>query len=626
MNFTLKIIALISFPLLLNNSLHAQVAIRSQTVDASRTLVGWTQYAHLALEDESYGAVAVIPQYTRSFHNNKLMRCLLGSDCISEKCGTPTIHISGSAIDSRDAKDWLADYFGLPNDYQSTITFNPVIDSFQMDFALFLGLNSLCDGLFLTMQAPIVHLRTRLEMSECIANAGVNDYPAGYFAPTAVSRDNLLSSFEDFIGNSAAPTIVENSIHFNSLCNAKWATPVSEKQEHTALSDIELILGYDYFLQDDYHLGAGLLLRAPTGNRIDSAFIFEPQVGNGHHFELGGMITGHYTFWRNEDTCRSLRFSLDGYFTHLFATTQCRTFDLKNNGCSSKYMLAQKVTRPVGEFLFGNGTNVPGGPTADTTKPSAQFQNVYAPVANLTTTRVKVSNAAQVDIAAMLTYQHNNHTYDFGYDFWFRSKDKICLTRQCGSQIQQWALKGDAFVYGFGASNATIGANENIALSATQSEATIFAGTNRPVGAGLNTSAVSEDNQRRNPGVDNPEFGVTSGTIANTTDRSNYASGLVAADLNQQRISNPPILLTEQDLDIAKQEVQALSHKFFAHINYNWPDEWCILPYVGIGGFVELGRTSQPDCNKTCSNTVTNKADCCGLSQWAVWLKTGFGF
>ena len=172
-------------------------------------------------------------------------------------------------------------------------------------------------------------------------------------------------------------------------------------------------------------------------------------------------------------------------------------------------------------------------------------------------------------------------------------------------------LKGDAYTYGFGATNAVIGADAIIPLSATESTATIHAGTNTPIGTSF--VGTGANNQMQNPGVDNPQFGVTSNVIANTTDYINYAPGLVAAAANQQRISLEPIVLSDNDLDLDKEKKQALTHKFFIHGSYTWPQTCFWSPYVGFGGFVELAGRDM--CGKSAA-----------ISQCGVWMKSGLSF
>ena len=460
---------------------------------------------------------------------------------------------------------------------------------------------------------PIVHSHSALHCIETIINPGTNNYAAGYFAPVEVMRSALLTNFRQFIGFEKVPTLdVADGVVFEPLDKSKFSLPSNQTINTTQLSDIYTIFGWNFLNRADYHVGLGAVVVAPTGSRVKDEFIFQPIVGNGHHWELGGYFTSRYAFWHGCDDYNSWIFSLDAIVTHMFSAGQQRTLDIKNS-CSSKYMLAQKINPPVGPFLFGNGSDTSGGPTASSTQPNAQFQNVYTPLANLTSACLKVSNDVQADIAAMLTYttHHQSVAIDFGYDFWIKTKDKIKMVGSTALASGTWALKGDAYTYGFGATNAVIGADAIIPLSATESTATIHAGTNTPIGTSF--VGTGANNQMQNPGVDNPQFGVTSNVIANTTDYINYAPGLVAAAANQQRISLEPIVLSDNDLDLDKEKKQALTHKFFIHGSYTWPQTCFWSPYVGFGGFVELAGRDM--CGKSAA-----------ISQCGVWMKSGLSF
>lgn len=578
---------------------------RSQSLDLPRFMVGWTNQTYLCQDKNRYGVLSLIPQYNHSLFNRSIAESLFGTDSINTATNDQaSIGISGSQVGSRNAKDWLADYFGLPTDYQSVVSLKPKISSFIFDINFYFSFDSLCSNLFLWLQIPIVHSRSALECSERIINAGTNSYPPGYFGPNEVPRSSLLPDFNRFIGYEQVPTIdTANGIVFEPLVKNRFALPVNQTLNTTQLSDLYVVAGWSPLLNEDGHLGFGGICVAPTGSHVKDDFIFQPIVGNGHHWEAGAYLTSRYAFWHGCDDYHSLIVSCDAIITHMFSAKQYRTLDIKN-GQSSKYMLAQKISGPANQFLFGSGTNVSGGPTIAAAQPSAQFQNVYTPLANLTSTQLKVSHDVQADITAMLTYttQHESIAIDLGYDFWIRTKDKITPCYGTALSSGQWALKGDAYTYGFGASNATIGANATIPLSATESTATIHAGTN--------------NQKTQNPGIDNPQFGVTSAVVANITDYINSAPSTPATALNQQRISMQPIALSDNDLDWEKEKKEALSHKVFLHGSYTWPDScgfWS--PYLGFGCFAEFAYEGKKHDEK-------NHA----LSQCGVWMKTGLSF
>src|SRR6185436_1681238 len=117
----------------------------------------------------------------------------------------------------------------------------------------------------------------------------------------------------------------------------------------------------------------------PTGNKPEGEFLFEPIVGNGHHWTLGVGFNAHAMLWRSECDDSCFGFYLDANITHLFSTCQRRAFDLCTPGANSRYMLAQKLGTNTQELNGGSSTS------------DSQFINIFAPVANLTTSKVNVS-------------------------------------------------------------------------------------------------------------------------------------------------------------------------------------------------------------------------------------------
>jgi len=60
-------------------------------------------------------------------------------------------------------------------------------------------------------------------------------------------------------------------------------------------------LGYNFLLCPDAHIGVSFYAAAPTGNRPLGAFLFEPIIGNGKHWEVGAGLTSHTNIWKSED-------------------------------------------------------------------------------------------------------------------------------------------------------------------------------------------------------------------------------------------------------------------------------------------------------------------------------------
>lgn len=264
----------------------------------------------------------------------------------------------------------------------------------------------------------------------------------------------------------------------------------------------------------------------------------------------------------------------------------------------SRYMLAQKMGTPIIDNLVGGTPHV---------TPIAQFQNEFAPIANISTQDVMVHVAVQVDLAAQLTYSHNGITWDLGYNFWMRSCEQVrslCTSAGCNfvEFEESWAIKGDADVFGF-ASNQAVG------LSATQSEATINTGKNYPA--------------TNNTGIDSPQPAFAGDPAVPL-----HISPSVGTQTNT---SIQPIMITANDLDIVG--TRGNSNKAYTHLSYSWLENENLIPYLGIGMFAEFGNNhlkcnTSKICTKiaSCLNECQTNCGTCSLSQWGVWAKGGFSF
>lgn len=383
---------------------------------------------------------------------------------------------------------------------------------------------------------------------------------------------------------------------------------------------MQAVLGWNFLTCQDYHIGAGVRVAAPTGSRISGVHLFEPVIGNGKHWEIGAQITAHTMLWQDEDEHNAIGLYMNTNLTHLCSSAQNRTFDLKNKPLS-RYMLALDMGQPVDNNLVGQNPE-DAAPTA----PTYYFFNTLAPVANFSTLDVRVSIALQADIAAQCTYVHKGFTVDLGYNFWGHTAEKI--RSQCVGSCSlatfpenTWALKGDSYVFGFASATDTgtpslFTRNAAIGLSATESMATLHAGTNFPAQGTTDTAII--DTAKNNPHIDNPKLAFAGTT---KTAISSIINGSIPA--HQTNTSVQPILITADDIDIAG--TKGYSQKIYTHFSYGWIDCPAWTPFIGAGAFAEFGSHSNNTslvCNSSCVTACTN----CAVSQWGVWLKGGIEF
>lgn len=598
---------------------------RSQGRHADRQkMVGETMQTNLNDKQSWYGTMDIGVGYMSSFKPKQIARSLFGNDILCDGCA-PTILVQGSGVDNRDAKAWLADYMYLNCDFNGRFTIKPRIKNVVVDLDFYLGLDKYKEGMYFRIYGPITW--TKWQTNFCSTDTGLTSSCSvggmGYYTQTGT--EVLLSSISQYF-QGQAPSITSDGVIFQGL---KYAKIPACDETKTGFAELRAELGWNFIQNDDYHLGFNIQAAAPTGTHRYADYVMNPVVGNGHHWELGGGLGFHYIFYRSSDEERNFGFYVDANLTHLFKVKENRTFDLKDKP-NSRYMLAAAFTNGVKDVLAGK-TAAGTGVATDYTRATSQFAKVYSPLANLTTADVNVSVGVQADIVAMFNFTSGNFGWDFGYNFWGRSCEKIECPIECGceqslfslSQQNTWVLKGDARMFGYmGEAGANLAANSAVALSASQNSANIHRGTN-----------ATSDSPIRNFGVDNAQFAVADTTGLRLIHTPTTAGGF-NVNSDQIKTSIQPIFVSSDDILV--QETKGMSHKIFTHLNYTWDrEEW--IPYLGVGGSAEFGMNSSScgdnstsgDCCTSDCSTDCNSCDNCtkaSLTQWAVWVKGGLSF
>ncbi len=577
---------------------HPYFSVRSQSINAARELVGWQAFINKFEMESVYGAFSITAEYTRSFKPCRLAGFFFGDDLqngaltISGSRKGVTAEDSATGAVARGEHEWLADYFGLSPNFESTVKFTPRISNFLVDLNLYLGFDEWWEGGFFRIHAPIVYTRWEMKMCEDVVKAGTLRFDAGYMDSVAIAHTSLPADFKTAM----------KGVTWGDMTEALKYGKISDcKQTKTRLSDIEVALGWNFLQDEDYHLGLMLRASFPTGNKPCGTYLFEPIVGAGGHWMLGGGLTSHVQLWTSDDEESNFCMYLDANVGHYFKTKQTRSFDLKDRK-NSRYILIQELGTPVANLYAGDAHNT-------AVAPSAQYKEKLFPLINKTTCCTDVSIAVQGDLAIKFAYNNGGFSFDIGYNLWGRSGEKFnedCC-KDCCLESKKYALKGDAYVIGWGANNATTVGIRNLAipLSATEKNATINAGTNTVTG----TAYALTD--RYNPRIDNVKLAF--GTTTNADDSIQYRTGVNHAGGTQQHTSYQPVFLSCDDLNMCKTP-SALSHKIFAHFSYAWDDkeddEW--IPFLGVGGEVEFS-------GKSCETYSA-------VSQWGVWLKGGLAF
>jgi hypothetical protein len=361
------------------------VSFRSQGQDLARQRVGMIghEYTYNATTDEEVslfkGAASLTAEYTRSFNGDDIANDLFGCYYLT---GCNKLNITGMDVANRAATDLAAEWFYLPADYQGSISFEPVIQNFNADLNLYWSMDKWVNGMFFRVSAPLTW--TKWDLGACFKTT-----VSGTDAATAYLHDS-----EKFFCSKDVSTATGTT--YNPLTCARFCgCNGCDENTKTRLADIHADLGWNFLLDQDYHLGLFARVVAPTGNKPHAEWLFEPIVGNGGHWELGGGLTGSAILWRNQEEDKHFGFYVDANVTHLFNAKQNRVFDLKN--------------LPLSRYMYAAHPDYA----------------VIAPIANLTSCKMDVNVAVQADITAMFNYTSGNWSYDLGYNFWARSCEKF---------------------------------------------------------------------------------------------------------------------------------------------------------------------------------------------------------
>lgn len=565
---------------------------RSQGVDIVRDSVGQDQFINRFDMDGTYGAFAVTAGYTRSMKPDNIAQFFFGDQLEGcnklliqgSKLGKVTANDESSPI--RHPKAWVADYFGLPSDYSSAVKFNPIIENFMVDLNLYVGLDDFWKGTYFKVHSPLVHTKWDMHTTECIKNHGTfaPSYAAGLMGQAALIAAQLPTSFMAAMQGSTTFGDMQSPICYGKL-------PICP-MDRTRLADIQAKLGWNIFESDDYNFGLYVDATLPTGTRPSACYLFEPIVGNGKHYALGAGVTTSWIFYRSEQhQDRYLGLYFDATLSHLFSSCQKRSFDFCGLP-NSRYMLLEEFG-PAADGLLNDGT----------TAEIYQYTGKTLPAINYTTFNVEAKINLQADMAFKFGYVRENWNFDFGYNFWARTGEKFNCPK-CSPCVDEfkYAFKGNSWLYGDDTSQTAI----HHELSNTNSNATI-----------------------QNVGnLDNPVAGYYSAY------RITEVGSQTVPYLN---ISMPPVFVSRADLNMG-QTPTAISHKLFLNIEHAWKGQdarW--LPFLGIGGSMEIAHGSNNDCTCDCDcndNAGGSCGGCCGdfkskvgaVSQWGTWIKGGVYF
>jgi hypothetical protein len=534
--------------------------------------------------DTWYAGMELGVEYQRSFKDKDIAKALFG---------TETLKFQGSQIADRDSSALLADYFGLSPFTDSSLSLKPRIENVNLHFQSYFGMDCWLEGLYAQVNFTFTHQKRELRScnNSCTSTVTTSTevFPAGYMSDVAAdpTTDIKTALGGDFLFGDMQTAWTFGRFKFCDMTENKVA-------------GVDLILGYDFWRNDCSHFGAYFMYVAPTGNKPCAKNVFSPVVGNGKHHEIGGGLEGHWKLW--DGNCDdSITAYFDGNITTALKNHQDRSFDFKNSGCMSRYMLLKELVPTTSTIAF-------------------EYDGTLINAINWTTRRVDVKIPVKGDATLRFVYKRGCFDFGLGYNFYGQTHEKISCNLDkfpCNDTFanKHYGKKGcngtDYFVYTREAAN-TFPLTETVALNATSSNAAI-SGTN-PCGTTDNPVDTSVLHTPLADGdivaVDYTAPFLTNGLELQANALAGHITDVNVIDqaiIPHAHISDPAVEVTSADLDKKSAESpKQISSKGFATMNYTWTDcDW--TPYLGIGAEVEGGSQET-------------------LKQWGVWIKGGISF
>ena len=295
--------------------------------------------------DRWHGISEVGIEYQRSFKGSDIAKSLFGSN---------KLHFQGSQVTNRDPNAIIADNFGLSTLFDGTIAFKPRISNVNIHYNGRLQFDCLKEGLYGEMRVTFSHQKRDL-FPECCDTTTSNTsaavpFPAGYMS----AGQQLFSQFTNphttlGIDGNAFPAAnlkqaLSGNFTFGSM-QTPWAFGkfLFTDQSANKVAGVTLTLGYNFRDTECEHLNVFFQYTPPTGTLPSATYVFSPVVGNGRHNQVGAGLDAHRQLWKN-DCGHTVDLYLNGYVASALPNCQVRSFDFKNKGCLSRYMLLKELT------------------------------------------------------------------------------------------------------------------------------------------------------------------------------------------------------------------------------------------------------------------------------------------
>jgi hypothetical protein len=434
---------------------------------------------------------------------------------------------SGSNVMTVGTNDGQSDLdawqFGMGNVASvGSIKLNPRVQQAGADLMLHFMQHLNSPGFYFKIKAPIgaMMIDPKMSMPVVVPSSSATGLWSMYPAPD--NRPATIAAA--FAGGEATCKAFDGS--FSNNVRLEYGKVSVCKSTVFRFADVSFSLGANVVKSEKAILGIGFKASAPTGNVAQAVEMLEPIFGHGGYWGVGGEVFGYYKLYENDEDF-ILNLHWQGEVSHLApGRTSYRSFDLKQNGLGSKYLLL--------EYYHQNaaGAYVPGG--------------FITQAINITTLPVISKFSVEGSLALMIDGQCRNWDLGLGGEVWGRSCEQLSIN--------------------------TCKAIKNI--NAVNFNDFVVLGRQR---SGLTTGGAIRNLSEPLAFINKSQDQLTSGISAET-------ATIKDATLSVNRI---PINIDDA-LDVAGAAAsRALTGKVFANLGYGWK-EHNYQPHVSVFGSAEF--------------------------------------
>ncbi|MCK4265240.1 hypothetical protein KAW80_02685 [Candidatus Babeliales bacterium] len=280
--------------------------------------------------------------------------------------GKPFIRVKQDGGKGTVASKWL----GLgrsDGDFNSKFKIHPERKIFGTILNYHQDLSRIYEGLWFSFMLPIVNAEHTLNIKEFTLGSEGED-------PNIRSITSALNQWAYNFGK------------FSPL-----------KISYTGLDDVLFKFGANVLKEGDVRAGIYTDFTLPVTGKPNSNFVFNHVLGSGGHLGLG--IGANCELTLSDYNKHILSLIGDVRYRYLFSGIEERSFDLKQNGEWSRYLLVAKrgnATRPL-------------------------------PAINYLTRDLKITPRDRAEVLAAFHYNYNNLNLEAGCNLWWRNSEKVEL-------------------------------------------------------------------------------------------------------------------------------------------------------------------------------------------------------